>query len=81
MQATAKVYCSRQVLYCCYKFVHKMSTNQGLLFQGAIHAGIPVIIFGIFATSAGLLSLMLPETLNKKMPESVKEVERSAKKK
>lgn len=48
---------------------------------GAIHAGIPVIIFGIFATSAGLLSLMLPETLNKKMPESVAEVERSGKKK
>lgn len=47
---------------------------------GNIHAGIPVIIFGIFATMAGLLSLMLPETLNRKMPESVAEVERSAKK-
>ena len=49
--------------------------------QGAIHAGIPAIIFGIVATIAGLLSLMLPETLNRKMPESVAEVERSAKKK
>ena len=49
--------------------------------QGAIHAGIPAIIFGIVATMAGLLSLMLPETLNRKMPESVAEVERSAKKK
>jgi len=48
---------------------------------GAIHAGIPAIIFGIVATIAGLLSLMLPETLNRKMPESVAEVERSAKKK
>ena len=51
------------------------------ILQGAIHAGIPVIIFGIFSTLAGLLSLMLPETLNRKMPESVAEVERSAKKK
>jgi OCT family organic cation transporter-like MFS transporter 4/5 len=48
---------------------------------GAVHAGIPAIIFGIVATLAGLTSLMLPETLNRKMPESVAEVERSAKKK
>jgi OCT family organic cation transporter-like MFS transporter 4/5 len=48
---------------------------------GAVHAGIPAIIFGIVATIAGLLSLMLPETLNRKMPESVAEIERSAKKK
>jgi OCT family organic cation transporter-like MFS transporter 4/5 len=47
----------------------------------AIHAGIPVIIFGIVSTLAGLLSLMLPETRNKKMPESVAEIEKSAKKK
>ena len=47
--------------------------------QGNIHAAIPVIIFGIFAATAGLVALMLPETLNKKMPESVAEVERSAK--
>jgi len=48
---------------------------------GAVHAGIPAIIFGIAATLAGLCSLMLPETLNRKMPDSVAEVERSAKKK
>merc|ERR1719507_3009994 len=48
---------------------------------GSIHAGIPAIIFGIAATLAGLCSLMLPETLNRKMPDSVAEVERSAKKK
>ena len=47
--------------------------------QGDIHAAIPVIIFGIFSVTAGLFSLMLPETLNKKMPESVAEIERSAK--
>ena len=51
------------------------------ILQGAIQPGIPAIIFGIVATLAGLLSLMLPETLNKKMPESVAEVERAAKKK
>ena len=45
-------------------------------FQGSIHAGIPVIIFGICSATAGLFSLMLPETLNKKLPESVAEIER-----
>lgn len=48
---------------------------------GSIHAAIPVIIFGICSVVAGLLALMLPETLNKKMPETVAEIERSAKKK
>jgi OCT family organic cation transporter-like MFS transporter 4/5 len=48
---------------------------------GAIHPSIPVIIFGIFSVSAGLLSLMLPETLNRKMPETVAEIELWAKKK
>jgi len=44
---------------------------------GSAHPGIPVVIFGICSTSAGLFSLMLPETLNKKLPESVAEVERA----
>lgn len=48
---------------------------------GSVHAGIPVVIFGLASASAGLFSLMLPETLNKKLPESVAEVERSAKRK
>merc|ERR1719225_1521791 len=48
---------------------------------GSVHAGIPVVIFGAFSTSAGLLALMLPETLNRKLPESVAEVERSGRRK
>lgn len=48
---------------------------------GSVHAGIPVVIFGICSASAGLFSLMLPETLNKKLPESVAEVERAGRRK
>lgn len=48
---------------------------------GSVHAGIPVVIFGIASFSAGALSLMLPETLNKKLPESVAEVERAGRRK
>ena len=43
-------------------------------------AYVPVLIFGAFSASAGLLSLMLPETLNRKLPETVAEVEEAAKK-
>eukprot|EP00095_Tigriopus_kingsejongensis_P005178 maker-scaffold237_size242172-snap-gene-1.35 protein:Tk05178 transcript:maker-scaffold237_size242172-snap-gene-1.35-mRNA-1 annotation:"sugar transporter" len=46
---------------------------------GAIHPAIPVIIFGLFSCTAGVLALMLPETLNKRLPESVADVEKSAK--
>lgn len=45
---------------------------------GALHAAIPVVIFAIFAATAGLFALLLPETLNKKMPETVGEIERWA---
>lgn len=56
-------------------------TISSLKLQGSVHAGIPVVIFGAFSTSAGLLALMLPETLNRKLPESVAEVERSGRRK
>lgn len=46
---------------------------------GAVHPAIPVIIFGIFSCTAGVFALMLPETLNKRMPETVADVEKSAK--
>lgn len=40
----------------------------------------PLIIFGILAFVGGLLSLFLPETLNKKLPETIEEGERFGKK-
>ena len=59
----------------------ELSVTFFFKFQGSVHAGIPVVIFGAFSTSAGLLALMLPETLNRKLPESVAEVERSGRRK
>jgi len=36
---------------------------------------LPLIAYGVFAVSAGLVSLKLPETLNKKLPETIEDVE------
>lgn len=41
----------------------------------------PLIIFGVLAFIGGLLSLYLPETLNKKLPETIQEGENFGKKK
>jgi len=48
---------------------------------GKQSAGVPSLIFGISATLAGLFAMALPETLNKKLPESVEDVEEYARRK
>lgn len=40
----------------------------------------PLVVFGVLAFISGLLSLYLPETLNKKLPETIEEGERFGKK-
>lgn len=47
---------------------------------GDIWKPIPLIIFGVLAFIGGLLSLYLPETLNKKLPDTIEEGERFGKK-
>ena len=39
---------------------------------------LPLIVYGIFAFSGGLLSLFLPETLNKQLPETIEDGENFA---
>jgi len=36
---------------------------------------LPLIIYGVFGTTAGLVSLMLPETLNTNLPETLEDGE------
>ena len=43
-------------------------------FQGVYTRPLPMMIFGMCSFSAGLLSLVLPETLNKPLPESLEEI-------
>ena len=39
----------------------------------------PLIVYGLLAFSAGALSLLLPETLNKKLPETIEDGEQFGK--
>ncbi|XP_064595319.1 organic cation transporter protein-like [Liolophura sinensis] len=43
---------------------------------GDIGKALPLLIFGVSAVVAGLLSLVLPETLNKKLPETIEDGEK-----
>ena len=46
-----------------------------LLCQKNVWLPLPSVLFGVIAISAGLLSLLLPETLGKQLPESIEEAE------
>jgi len=42
---------------------------------GKVSPGIPAIIFGVSSVLAGFAAMLLPETLNRKLPETVEDVE------
>nr|XP_027239551.1 organic cation transporter protein-like [Penaeus vannamei] len=42
---------------------------------GDVHYAVPSTVFGLLSVAAGLLALLLPETGNSRLPETVEEVE------
>ena len=48
---------------------------QSLQIDGNFGKTLPLVIFGTFALLAALLALILPETLNRSLPDSIKDAE------
>ena len=58
------------------KCLHDLSclpSLQGLVVGGDLGRVLPMAVFGISAVVASLLSLILPETLNRRLPETIED--------
>ncbi|XP_046345229.1 organic cation transporter protein-like [Haliotis rufescens] len=48
-------------------------SDLGIIVGGQLAEALPLIVFGVSTISAGLLSLLLPETKDKKLPETIED--------
>lgn len=64
---------SSQITQCLLSFFLFVCFFPLKTLQGIYSRPLPMMIFGMCSFSAGLLSLVLPETLNKPLPESLEE--------
>lgn len=60
------------VLHCSIKSMVVIFC-QGSMIDGAFSTALPLVIFGVVSTSAGLLVLLVPESQHRKLPESVQD--------
>jgi len=48
-----------------------------VIVQAQFWSGIPSVVFGVLATAAGLACLLLPQTLNRSLPDTIEQIEHS----
>ena len=58
-----------------YIILHICLSVQAVLVSGTTGKAIPLTLFGVVTFIAGLLTLLLPETLKRKMPETIEDAE------
>lgn len=46
---------------------------QGQIVEGDVGRVLPMSVFGVSAVVVGLMSITLPETLNRKLPETIED--------
>lgn len=57
---------------------HTPASNKhhgSVYFQAEIYKALPFFLFGGMSVASGLLVLLIPETLNQKLPDTVEEAE------
>lgn len=59
----------------CHAFILFLAT-QNKVVSGDFGRALPLVIFGAASIAAGILALLLPETLHKELPESIQDAER-----
>ena len=58
---------------CNKLYVRTCCVQQALYVDGNLGRALPQVVFAAVAVTAGLLSLLLPETLGRKLPDSLEE--------
>jgi len=69
MKCAFKVHCA-DFMICNNPKGHKFSFN----FQSEIWVNMPLVVYGGLALVAGVWSLVLPETLNRQLPDTIEDL-------
>lgn len=67
---------SEVAIECDHNVIREQAVFIALLLQDSFDNRLPSVIFGVIAVISGLLALVLPETLNQPMPQTLEDGEK-----